>query len=127
MSCIQERARKQTEDTYTNIQTDLENHTEAIQQCQKLMQEMENSLQTHVDKNDAKRAHQIDALSQQIKRLENDTISGFDAVANRTEELQKLDKKEIIDHVVQLERCVSLISNLVRMQLLNNVMDDYDG
>ena len=101
--------------------------TEAIRQCWEFMQEMENSLQTHVDTNDTKRAHQIDALSQQIKKLENDTISGIGAAANRTEELQKLDKKEIIAHVVQLERCVSLISDLVRMQLLNNVMDDYDG
>ena len=128
---IQQTIKLLLEQTQETLKESLEQNgqgvTEAIQQCQKLMQEMENSLQTHVDKNDAKRAHQIDALSQQIKRLENDTISGFDAVANRTEELQKLDKKEIIDHVVQLERCVSLISNLVRMQLLNNVMDDYDG
>ena len=101
--------------------------TEAIRQCQKLMQEMENSLRNQVDKNDEKRAHQIDGLSQQIKKLENDTISGLDTAAKRTEELQKFDKKEIIDHVIQLESKVSLISDLVRMQLLNNVLDDYDG
>ena len=77
-----------------------------------------------MDTNDAQRAHQIDALSQQIKKLENDTISGLDTAAKRTEELQKSDKKEIINHVIQLERKVSLISDLVRMQLLNNVMDD---
>lgn len=62
-------------------------------------------------------------LEQQRMTMEKlDTVNG-----QRLVYLSFLEKKEIIAHVVQLERCVSLISDLVRMQLLNNVMDDYDG